>query len=252
MQRFSSLVLPSPSQPIGVFSEATSSPASTSLLQAVPIGEASKSSSSSAGLLQPPLEDTLDDDSFTDVSISEGDHNSNSSGSTTPNFAGSGLVPTTSGGDGSSEVAASPGGLLSKILHPSFSSITSRGGEEPTTPIGGSGESSSSIVRAVADHRPSKRSSAYPRSPDRSRKASRAMKKSKSPRSGRGSARASPRNSPRNVSSRASRAAATKRASSNVVEEDLTGGISNLLASRRLSSLNDKSAFSDNRSVVDH
>jgi hypothetical protein len=86
-----------------------------------------------------------------------------------------------------------------------------------------------------------KRVSTYGRSSSRaSRRGSKAnsrkkSKSPKSPRSGRGTPRASGRDS-----------------TLNIVEDNVTGGISNLMATRRLSSLNDTSAFADNSTVTDH
>ncbi|CAM6093297.1 unnamed protein product [Calypogeia fissa] len=231
LQRFSNIqVLPTPNQP----AEASS---------------AASPSSSSVGLLQ-PLGDNVD--SFTDVTISEGYNNTSSSKNGT---SGNLLLPATSpfpqtssmssseGSTGSSEAA--PAGLVSKFLTPRVSILGTSAERPPSTPTN-DGEKYS-VPAAGRGHRASNHASTYTRSPARSRNFSRSptWKKSKLP--GRGSGQ----NSPRKASSRAYSAASPKSAST-PVEEDLTGGISNLLTTRRLSSLNDTSAFADNASVADH
>ncbi|CAM6087847.1 unnamed protein product [Calypogeia fissa] len=222
LQRFSNIqVLPTPNQPAEASSEASPS-------------------SSSVGLFQ-PLGDNVD--SFTDVTISKGYNNSSSSSSATD---GNFLLPQTSsissskGSRGSSEAA--PAGLVSKFLTPRVSTLGT-GAEGPASTPTNDGEKYS-VPAAGRGHRASNRAS---RSPARSRNFSRSPTRKKSKLPGRGSGQ----NSPRKASSRAYSAASPKSAST-PVEEDLTGGISNLLTTRRLSSLNDKSAFADNASVADH
>lgn len=239
LQRFSTVPMyPTQSLPVGVSSEASPS-------------------SSSAGLLQPLVDNV---DSFTNVNISEGDNNSSSSSSSGASsnglVAATSLDPRTSSSSSSSSSSsggsseAAPTGLLSKVLTPRVSSLKMGAGAEPSALTVNDEKFSVPAAGGGRVQRASNRVSTYTRSPDRSRKYSRAptRKKSKSPRPGRGSAR----NSPRKASSRAYSVAAAAKNATTFAEEDLTGGISNLLTTRRLSSLNDTSAFADNTSVADH